>query len=82
MTEPKVMHALKTIPDLPLVPGAWYETLCGTTWEYQRLPEWQVRERFVCAACHEAQIEELRAIINNLVAWAWGETPNPPGAGS
>jgi hypothetical protein len=80
--QPKVMHALKTELAHPLVPGAFYETLCGTSWEHQPIPKEEARTRFVCAACYSAQIEELRRILNNLVAWAWGEQPNPPGSGA
>lgn len=66
MAKPKVMHALLTEPDAPLVPGREYPTLCDITWEYQPLLSEEVRERFVCALCHQEQMTELLAAITDL----------------
>jgi hypothetical protein len=68
MAKPKVMHALLTESEQPLVAGQEYDTLCGTTWQHQVLSEAEVRERFVCALCHHEQVTELLAAITDLQA--------------
>lgn len=75
---PQIMHALKTEPEHPLVPGAIYETLCGIPWEHQPLTAAEQRTRFVCARCHGLTIDEMRRLLNELAAWARGETLLPP----
>ena len=81
---PQVMHALLNDGDLPLVDGAFYETLCGISWMHRELSPEQIRVRFVCAMCHERQVYELLDSITDLQnqvdgihAWAKGERPQP-----
>ena len=65
---PGVMHALLNESDEDvLVPGRLYPTMCGTHWEHQPLTKAEVRTRYVCALCHQAQVETLRTGINFLI---------------
>lgn len=64
---PRIMHALRIEEDLPLVPGAFYETFCGIPWEYQSLSVAEQRNRYVCARCHGLTVDELRERLNELI---------------
>lgn len=67
---PQIVHALLAeaeTEDLKLfVPGAFYPTLCGISWQYRDIGP-SIRERFVCAACHQHQLEGLRDTLNQLI---------------
>lgn len=64
---PEVVHALRNDLGIPLAPGAYYETMCGTSWQYQPIPEEEMRTRYVCAMCHQAQMTELLAAMADMV---------------
>lgn len=65
MAKPRIVHALLNDTD-ELIPGAHYQTLCGTVWEHQRLTAEDMRERYVCALCVDRQNAEFVAALEAL----------------
>lgn len=62
MTEPQppfVVHLIVVEEEEGRVEGGYYKTMCGFLQEHRNLSKEELRQRYVCAACQDAQNQEL-----------------------
>jgi hypothetical protein len=65
MATPKVIHLIQEEPE-QRTEGALFTTMCGVLQEHATLPAVELRERFICAMCQNAQNLEFARGLEHL----------------